>query len=225
MEVEPLYTTGLLENTMELLDSVIDGPFILYLLGGSAMLHAGSKTATKDIDLVIREYRELGRISEALGRIGFTSIENQTENQPQEEQKVTAVHLEGPNGLRFDIFIGSIAGKLVFSDTMRDRAHRIRRLRYLEIMRLSNEDLFLLKSVTGRDEDLDDMSRLFEAGLEWDIIISELDLQMELTGRVWEVVLLDSLFDLEKEYGLVCPRIKEISEIAEDHLQGYNGSN
>ena len=208
------YDSGLLEKTMEQLDEAVGQPLSVYLIGGSAMLKAGSKTATKDIDLVLREKKELDSIVLALGEIGFIQIETQS----QEELKRTAMHFQNSQGLKFDIFMKNIAGKLEFTESMRQRAISMARLRHLKINRLSNEDLFLLKSVSGRDVDLDDMSKLFQSGLDWEVIISELTLQAEVTGRVWTVIFLDSMYDLEKEYDLHCPRLKEISYLAQVQL-------
>ena len=178
------------------------------------MLKAGSKTATKDIDLVLREKKELESIILALREIGFIQLEMQS----QEELKRTAMHFQNSQGLKFDIFMKNIAGKLEFTESMRQRAIPLSKLRNLKINRLSNEDLFLLKSVSGRDIDLDDMSKLFQSGLDWEVVNSELTLQAEVTGRVWTVIFLDRMYDLEKEYDLRCPRLKEISDLAQVQL-------
>ena len=214
MNEEFLYDNRLIEITIEKLDEAIDHPLSIYLIGGSAMLQAGSKTATKDIDLVLREKKELDSMILALRKIGFEHIEMQS----QEELKRTSMHFQNSQGLKFDIFMKSIAGKLEFTESMRQRAISIARLRHLEINRLSNEDLFLLKSVSGRDVDLDDMSKLFQSGLNWEVVISELVLQAKVTGRVWTVIFLDTLYDLEKEYDLRCPRLKEISDLAQRQI-------
>jgi len=208
------YDSSLLEKTMEQLDEAVGRTLSIYLIGGSAMLQAGSKTATKDIDLVLREKKELDSIISALREIGFIQIETQS----REELKKTAMHFQNSQGLKFDIFMKNIAGKLEFTESMRHRAVSISKLKHLEIKQLSNEDLFLLKSVSGRDIDLDDMSKLFQSGLDWEVVISELTVQAKVTGRVWTVIFLDSMYDLEKEYDLHCPRLKEISDLAQMQL-------
>jgi len=214
MSDDHLNDSDLLERTLRQLDEALKRNLVIYLIGGSAMLQAGSKTATKDIDLVLQEKKELDSMVLVLREIGFIEMERRS----PEEFKSTSIHLKNSQGLKFDIFMKSIAGKLEFTESMRRRAVTIQRLGHIEINRLSNEDLFLLKSVSGRDIDLDDMSKLFQSGLDWDVVIPELALQAKVTGRVWAVIFLDSMYDLEKEYDLHCPRLKEISDMAQEQI-------
>ncbi len=215
MKVE-LYNDEIMDATLKKLDRACKFNVTLYLLGGSAMIQIGSKATTKDIDIVLKEQMELDHLMDALLEIGFEHMETETE----EELIRTAIHFQDRSGFKFDVFLGNIAGKLEFSDSMRERAVSINKLQHLDIRRLSNEDLFLLKSVSGRDIDLEDMSKLFQTGLDWDIIISELKTQTKITKRIWTVIFLDSITDLEKEYNLHCPRLKEITDIVEVQLGG-----
>ena len=76
---------------------------------------------------------------------------------------------------------------------MRHRATSLYHGRALQIYTASKEDLFLFKSVTNREDDLDDTAKLAQSGLNWSIISQECALQSEISGRSWEGALYQTL--------------------------------
>ena len=86
----------------------------------------------------------------------------------------------------------------------------------------SREDIFLLKSVTERTRDLDDMMSLFRAGLDKKVLLQECEVQTELAGfrdsQVWEAFLLVKIEEMEKRYGFQVPWKRALRSRAEVKL-------
>lgn len=62
------------------------------------------------------------------------------------------------------------------------------------------------------------MRRLAESELDWKIIAQECQMQSELSGRLWEGALLDSIANLRKTYKIRSPIEKSLEKIFEDKL-------
>jgi len=191
-------------------------PIPAYLIGGGAMALRGEKDATRDLDLVLTSQDDADELKRALVGIGFVV----NARRPDEcRALVDAVILNKPAGLRADIFIQKVCDKLHFSEGMRSRARLVDKLGKLTLFMCSREDIFLLKSVTERTRDLDDMMSLFRSGLERDIILEECDLQTRLAGfrdsPVWEAFLLVKIEEMEERYGVDIPWKRALRSRAE----------
>jgi len=187
-----------------------------YLIGGGAMALRGEKDATRDLDLVMESQDDADEIKRAFERHGFIV----DSRRPEEcHALVDAAILSKPAGLRADIFVGSVCNMLRFSEGMKERATLVDKLGKLTLLMCSREDIFLLKSVTERTRDLDDMMTLFRSGLERDIILGECELQTELAGfresQVWEAFLLVKIEEMEKRYGIRIPWKRYLKSRAE----------
>jgi len=86
----------------------------------------------------------------------------------------------------------------------------------LEIRLISPEDIFLFKSMTEREGDLDDMALLAERGLDWQAILDECVLQS--SEVILEGFLAVRLQELEEEKGIASPIRANLEEIAERKL-------
>lgn len=106
-----------MEEVIAKLDRVCLMNLPFYLIGGSALVRIGSKTTTKDIDIIMKNRDHLSSLIKALEKIGFRHDGAVT----GDELVRTAMHLRNQEGLKFDIFVGNIAGKLEFSDEMVSR--------------------------------------------------------------------------------------------------------
>ena len=83
---------------------------------------------------------------------------------------------------------------------------------------LSKEDVFLLKSVTDRDRDLEDMALLAQSGIKYDIVFRECEKQTEVTRRVWEQALLSTIEELEAQYNIRIPFKKKLIASTDEAL-------
>jgi hypothetical protein len=187
-----------------------------YLIGGGAMALRGEKDATRDLDLVMESQDDADEIKWAFERHGFIV----DSRRPEEcHALVDAAILSKPAGLRADIFVGKVCNKLRFSEGMKMRANFVDELGKVTLLMCSREDIFLLKSVTERTRDLDDMMSLVRSGLDRDTILSECDLQSELAGfresQVWEAFLIVKIEEMEKKFGIRIPWKRSLKSRAE----------
>lgn len=178
----------------------------VYLIGGGAMALRGEKDATRDLDLVLDSQADADSLKKAFERVGFTV----DARRPDEcRALIDAAILSRPAGLRADIFVGKVCDRLHFSKAMKKRAEFVDDLGKVSLFMSAREDIFLLKSVTERSRDLDDMMSLFRRGLDRDVILSECDLQSALAGHlespVWEAFLLVKIQEMEGRYGVSVP--------------------
>ncbi len=177
-----------------------------YMVGGGAMALRGEKDATKDVDLIVRSPAEAEELKRAFESMGFAV----NARKPEEcHALVDATILSAPTGLRADIFVGKVCNRLRLSDGMVRRAELVDRWGGITLYICSREDIFLLKSVTERTRDLDDMITLFRKGLDRGIILEECEDQADPAGlgnsSIWEAFLLTKVEEMEKRHGVSVP--------------------
>ena len=83
---------------------------------------------------------------------------------------------------------------------------------------LSKEDVFLLKSVTDRDRDLEDMALLARSGIDYEAVLRECEIQTGTTRRPWEPTLLGKIEDLEAQYNIKVPLKNRMIDSADESL-------
>jgi len=81
--------------------------------------------------------------------------------------------MRNSDGFQCDVFYRQVCQGLVLTPRILGRAERYGRFGNLSISLMSPEDLFLFKSITERELDLDDMRILVESGVNWDVIFHE----------------------------------------------------
>lgn len=202
-----------LEDALRKVGDALTSAVRAYLIGGCAMILYNAKLATKDIDLVVLSSDDAESMIQALMRTGFRITV------PREEVYLrlgTAVMMENHSGMRFDIFVQTVCKKVKATSTMVARSKLHSRYGKLEIGLISPEDIFLFKSMTEREGDLDDMTRLAERGLNWQTILDECVLQ---SGEViLEGYLAVRLQELEEQRGIVSPIRSALEEMTERKL-------
>lgn len=174
---------------LETFDSWLSEPVRVYLLGGSAMTVRGLKDQTEDIDLALGVPAEFEYVRESLREQGFDVSDEPTE--PFEGVGET-VELRHRNlELEIDLFDRQIVGKVWLTAQMRGRAERFWSGATVTAFVLSDEDMFLLKAVSGGDvgldrrRDVEDMAKYAQRGLDYDCILGEIENQRPFnTGSV-----------------------------------------
>jgi len=191
----------------------------VYLVGGGAMALRGEKDATKDIDLILESQDEAEELKRAFETLGF---EVNSRHPAECRAMVDASILSRPTGVRADIFVGKVCDKLRFSEGMKGRAEFVAELGMIVLHICSREDIFLLKSVTERTRDLDDMVTLFRSGLSRDAILDECERQNARTdlreSHVWEAFLLVKIEEMENRYGVRVPWKRTLKAKAETKM-------
>ena len=143
---------------------------VAYMVGGGAMAIRGEKVATKDVDLILESDEDVRDLRMAFTAEGF---EVKVRHPEECRQLVDAVVLTATEGMRVDIFVRRVCNKLLFSEGMKRRSEIYGEMGCISLHICSREDIFLLKSVTERNRDLDDMVVLYRKGIDKAILIDE----------------------------------------------------
>ena len=189
----------------------------IFVIGGLALISYGLKEATKDIDVVVLNAKDLGTLIDSLANMEYTALESPSVSRPYKEMEISKI-VENADGFRWDIFCRTICNRLVFSDNMVARATEFYSKGKIVLSIASKEDIFLFKGITEREADLDDMRLLAESGLDWQVIKNECGYQSTTSGRLWEDALLQNLIDLRERYNIRSPIEKELQKIVEEKL-------
>ena len=197
-----------------MLDSILSEKLDIYLLGGAVMAIIGLKAGTKDIDVIVEHEKDHRSLISSLEKCRYFVLQPQDLSKPYFELSATA--LQNCEGFRWEVFVEYVAKKLALTSTVQKRATEIYSGDKLTVFRLSNEDLFLMKAMTERDRDLEDMSILARSGLDYGIILRECTSQskMDPRGNIWESSLYEKCLELKNVYGIEVPFLKELKKIS-----------
>jgi len=86
-------------------------------------------------------------------------------------------------GFQIDLFERQVVGKVWITDRMHDRAEEFWVGSYATAFVLADEDMFLLKAVSGGDlasgrrRDIEDMRKYAQRGLDYEVILTEIEEQ------------------------------------------------
>jgi hypothetical protein len=164
---------------LEEFDSWLSESVTVYLLGGSAMTVHGLKDQTEDIDLALGVVSEFEHVYQTLTSQGFSVVGEPTESFEGVGKTVELHHAE--RGLQIDLFERQVVGKVWITDRMHDRAEKFWTGSHVTARILSDEDMFLLKAVSGGDlgsgrrRDIEDMRTYAQRGLDYEVILTEID--------------------------------------------------
>jgi hypothetical protein len=211
-----IFNKQYIEAELDKLNAALTRKTRIFVAGGAAMAFYGLKEATKDIDVVVERRTELHSLVSALRVVGYKRPTSSL-GIAYAKMRASAI-LENIDGFRWDIFERVIAGKLSLSGGMISRSRILYDKTKLHVRSLSNEDIFLLKSVTGRELDLDDMRIVAESGINWNHVKTECQAQASGTGRMWEDALCEQLIELRKRMEITAPIEKSICEIADQKI-------
>jgi len=75
-----------------------------------------------------------------------------------------------------------VANKLILTDGIRERSEPFLDTDRLTVRLVSNDDIFLFKPIAGRDDDIEDMNMLVQAGLDYDVVRDKLEAQTDQLG-------------------------------------------
>ncbi len=209
------YVSGELEKV----GNALTVPINLYLIGGAAMIKYGLKAATKDIDVLFSTQREAVELVNALMKVEYHQI--QSGRLAPEYKMMSATRIvENHDGFRWDIFHEYVCKKLRLSPGMIKRAKPFVKTGLLNVRIISKEDIFLLKSVTERDDDEDDLLLLARSGLDWEAILNEC-ISQSRCDMMCEIDLYDKLDKLRTSYGLETSISDRISTISYEQMDRW----
>ncbi|MBR4686256.1 MAG: hypothetical protein IKP04_07000 [Candidatus Methanomethylophilaceae archaeon] len=170
-----------IEKMIMEIDKVLDRTVDIYIIGGGAMMYLNTKKSTKDIDLVVSTREEYEALTLALKTIGFKS-----DRPTPGMERTTLSDMLSRGDFRIDVFEKKICGMLQLSENMKKRSSLRLSLENTRFFSCTYEDIFLLKSVTEREHDLEDSNNLIVNHLfDWNILISEIKNQMKNGNAQW----------------------------------------
>jgi len=211
-----LFDSAYITKQLQQINTSLSESIDLYIFGGGAMSYYGLKTATKDIDVLLTSNDAASSLSTALQRLGYKNTEEKDEIYIK--MKTRAI-IENTDGFRWDIFVHKICGGLRFSTGMQQRANAFTTYTKLRTFLLSPEDIFILKAVTSRPRDREDMFSLFSHGLDISIIKQEIIKQTQYDKeRAWLSYFFIGLDELVQEYHVKFPEYKEFLRLAEEEM-------
>lgn len=211
-----MFDRDYIEGEFKKIDKALTDSIKVYILGGGAMSYYNLKTATKDADIVLRHEGELESTIDSIKNSGYQEAE--IKGTHQTPRKV----FENKDGFRIDIFIDRICKGLKLSKGIRSRSEEFLTLKNLTLFALSPEDIFILKSVTNRERDRDDMYALFSHGLDFETIKDEIFYQTdELDDKAWLAFFFIGLIELKDMYSLEIPYYQTFYDMACDEVLKY----
>ncbi len=148
-----------------------------YAFGGTAMMFYGYKDETKDIDLLFEKEDERNEFIRVLKKLGFTEKNPFKIFIPEKlrEKNVPLMYMRGEN--RFDLFVKKIF-KTILSPKMKEdlyAVHDFKNKHNFRVNVLNKEFIVMLKAVTERDRDFEDILTIVnrEKNFDWQYLIDE----------------------------------------------------
>jgi len=170
-------------------------PLQVYLIGGGNLALRGLKSATKDIDIVVLNRKQFSLLQNLLEAPlpKLPVYVRQYKSQWNYDLGMSARYIHPLHGFNLDVFVKRVLNKLYLSESIASRAKvpgEFESHEFFRVYLVSKEDIFLFKSVTSteRVRDVEDLIALVETGLDYDIIIRELENQLSMDESLKDLV-------------------------------------
>jgi hypothetical protein len=164
------------EQLFRLISDYIKKDLECLAIGGTAMMFYGYKAATKDIDLVFKTAQDRQIFIEAIKELGYGSISMRNIYDDKRVNVSSRPLLFSRGEERFDLFTETVFGfKPDLSAKMAVQRHDFLGRHEIILYLPAKEQLILLKAITGRPTDLEDIEAIVksEKVIDWDIIVRE----------------------------------------------------
>lgn len=166
-----------------------------YAFGGTAMMFYGYKDETKDVDILFETIAARQAFIDALARYGYAETSPIHIYELRKAREKTAPLMYKRGDVRFDLFAEKIFQTLL-SPKMREdlfAVHEFKGAHTLTVKVLHKEFIVMLKAVTERDRDFEDILTIIrkEKQFNWQYLLDEVQWQYQ-HGDGWIV------FDMEK---------------------------
>jgi len=202
-----------LEKLFHEIDKQLKAEVNIYVIGGAVLLYHGLKPATKDIDIITADDCNYVAFENALKSINFKP---KTPTGIYKKLNLGAI-LERDD-YRIDVFNKTVCKMLALSEGMKKRANEIINHNNLKVYLCSNEDIFIFKSLTEREGDLEDNISLVQHGINWTIVLEEIILQINTSGQdVW-ITWIGERFDKLEEKGINIPIMKDVNKLRDEYF-------
>ncbi|OIO64379.1 hypothetical protein AUJ68_06485 [Candidatus Woesearchaeota archaeon CG1_02_57_44] len=214
------------EQLFRLIAEYLERDLVCVAIGGTAMMFMGYKNATKDIDLVfdskqerdvfIRAIKELGYADKALSGI-YDAKRTAHPGKP-------LMFTRGEE--RFDLFVHDIFGYMLSTkDAFTERRDYLGKSEFI-VHLPTKEDLILLKAITRREKDHEDIAAIIKAdtSIDWSALVEKA--AMQAAHNEWFLIDLEAtLQDLKKMAFIPNKHFRRIYEAQERLHGGSSGKN
>lgn len=180
----------------------------IYLIGGANLILRDLKDSTKDFDIILEGREDFNSVVNKLKELGF-SEKIKLEKAYQNLNPSIVLRKEGfPT---WDIFVRKVCNALILTSGMKERSEFYKSFNNLEVNLVSLNDIFLFKSITDREGDLEDAALLARKGkVDWNAVLKEIKNQEKISKTYFSFALLDTLDVLKEEYGMEVPILKKL---------------
>jgi len=162
------------EELFRLIADYLEKDIMCAGIGGTAMMFQGYKTTTKDIDLVFKSQQDREIFIKAIEKLGYTqkSLKFVYDEKRLKNKNKPLLYSRGEE--RFDLFLKDVFGFEIEFDNILQR-HDFIGKKELIILTLPKEYLILLKSITNREKDYEDIETIIkiEQNIDWNLITEE----------------------------------------------------
>lgn len=191
------------EETLIAIGNLLEKKIIVYAIGGTAMMLKSIKDSTLDVDIVFDKKKDREDFVNVLKELG---AKDSDVTLVYGLKKHTPLMLEIGNA-RFDLFLNKIITS-TFSENMKKRAEETHKFgKNLVIKVIDIHDILLLKSVTSRAKDIEDITLLIKRfPVKWEIILEEAKEQVRLGNEKAILFLGETLETLSTQKAVSIPK-------------------
>lgn len=177
-----------------------------YAFGGTAMMFYGYKEETKDIDLLFEDEKQRTEFIRAIGLMGYSETSPIKIYIPEKLRDPHRPKMFKFNDERFDLFVNKIF-KTLLSQRMKDdvyAVHEFKENETLTIKVLRTEIIVMLKAVTERDRDFEDILTIIKKDktFNWDYFLDEV-LWQSAHGDSWVALDVEKMMKELQKYVFV----------------------
>ena len=207
----------MIETKNEILDlfeelaQALTNPVNVYLIGGAAMMFYERKDQTKDIDIVLASSEEYTQFLAVLEKKGFAGRLPSREYTPCDLSQILV-----RDEYRLDVFERTVCKGFSLTPSMQNRAQCVFDDPRLKVLTCSPTDIFLFKTFTERDGDIDDCKSLAREEIDWSSFLEEIHTQIHQAQQPVWITYIGERLDLLKDVVHI-PVMKEIDKLRDDY--------
>lgn len=196
------------EQLFKLIADYLKKDIVCVAIGGTAMMFMGYKNTTKNIDLVFDSEKERDTFIAAIEELGYKEkpLADVYDEKRKKHSGKPRMYTRGDE--RFDLFVKDVFGyEISTSDEFTERRDYLGKNEFT-IHLLAKEDLIVLKAITQREKDHEDIETIIkiEKDIDWSLVIEKTITQAK--NNEW------LLIDLER----TLQELKEITFIPSKHF-------
>lgn len=190
------------EQLLKLVADYLEKDITCIAVGGTAMMLQKYKATTKDIDLVFKDEKDREAFIKAIERLGYKQQGTRMiyDKKRHENKNKPLMYSRGEE--RFDLFMKNVFGyKVNFSIERKAQRNDFIGKKELILMLPEIEELILLKAITGREKDYEDIETILEVekDVKWEQIVELAVKQKE--NNEWILIDLEkTLQELKEKY-------------------------